>query len=89
MAQSFADVTPPPGEWLDLAAVYPALAGQAVTVQYKGGYEGRVFFGGASAPGAGDGGSLRPGMSVTGTADHIWVRAWGAGTAPFYAQIED
>lgn len=89
MAQSFPDFSAPAGVWLDLVAAAPALAGVKVTVQYKGGYEGRVYFGGAAAPGAEDGGVLTPMGSVTGTADHIWVMARGAMAAPFYAQVED
>lgn len=89
MAQSYADYTPPADEWRDLVAVYPALSGVKVTVQYKGGYEGRVFFGGVLAPGAGDGGVLAPMGSVTGTADHIWVKARGSMAGTFYVQEED
>lgn len=91
MAQSFPDFTPPVGVWTDLvaAAGYEALAGVKATIQYKGGYEGRVYFGGAAAPGADDGGVLAPMGSVTGSADHIWVKARGSMAGAFYAQEED
>lgn len=88
MAQSFPDFVLTEA-WQDIAATagYEAVAGQQVTVQYKGSYQAYVYFGGASAPGAGDGGMLHSGGSVTGTADHIWVRGIMSGAV--YVQIED
>lgn len=58
MAQSFANYSPSVDVWVDITAVdgYGGLAGQQVTVQYKGGHQVYVYFGGAAAPGGGDGG---------------------------------
>mgnify|MGYP001580691308 CR=1 FL=1 len=88
MAQSFPDFALT-DEWQDITAVagYEAAAGKQVTVQYKGGYQAYVYFGGAGVPAAGAGGLLMPGGSVTGTADHIWVRGTLSGAV--YIQIED
>ncbi|MPT48241.1 MAG: hypothetical protein E2598_07435 [Sphingobium sp.] len=87
MAQSFPDL-PISKEWLNAAAVYPELAGKKVTAQYKGGYEGYAYFGvPGTPPRGGDGGLLRTGMSVTGTADALWLCGLMGGT--FYLQIED
>lgn len=88
MAQSFPDFTLTEA-WQDIASAveYAAVAGKQVTVQYKGGYQAYVYFGGASAPPAGAGGVLYVGGSVTGTSDHIWVRGMMSGAV--YIQIED
>lgn len=80
MAESFDDLTLE-DEWQDVAAseIYPEVAGQRVTIQYKGGPIVLVYIGGASAPSNRSFGILlEQGQSVTGTSDHFWVR--GAGT---------
>jgi len=89
MAQSFPDFAVTDA-WQDIAAAagYEAVAGQQITIQYKGGYQAYVYFGGASAPAASAGGVLHSGGSVTGTADHIWVRGMTGGGS-LYLQIED
>lgn len=79
MAQSFDDLTLE-DEWRDIAAseYYPEVAGQRVTIQYKGGPIVRIYIGGVSAPSnEGFGIILDQGQSVTGTSDHFWVRGAG------------
>lgn len=76
MATSYSTLTIPSAAWTDLIALNATLASKALTVQNTGGFSLRVFFGGASAPGAAaDGQVLAPGQAFTGTAAHIWVYA--------------
>lgn len=84
MAQNYPDVVGSK-DWQDIAAIHPAIAGQRITVQAKGGTFNYVYFGGNAAPGARDGSFLEAGVSVTGTATHIWVR----GDCRFAIMVED
>lgn len=84
MAQSYPDIVGEM-EWRDIMATHAAVANQRVTVQAKGGSFNYLYFGGAAAPGARDGLSLANGVSVTGTAAHIWVR----GDCRFAVMVED
>ena len=88
MAQSFPDFPLLEG-WQNVAAAagYEAIAGQQVTIQNKGSYQGYVYFGGTNPPPAGAGGILYSGNSVTGTANQLWVRGLMGGAV--YIQIED
>lgn len=88
MAQSFPDFVLTE-EWQDIAATagYEAIAGQQVTIQCKNSFGCYFYFGGATAPGATDGGVLNPWIGATGTADHVWVRGVPGGAV--YIQIED
>lgn len=78
MAQSFPDI-PLNNGWQDIVVVagYATIASQKVTLQSKIG-GAAVYFGGNAAPSGNSGIILNPGQSVTGTADHFWVR--GSGT---------
>lgn len=84
MAQSYSDVVGDK-DWHDIVTTHPAIANQRVTIQAKGGTFNYIFFGGAAAPQPGDGLMLPSVASVTGTADHIWVR----GDCRFAIMVED
>ncbi len=78
MTTSLANVTLDPGNWIDLCALYPAIAGGDVVLRYLSPFAARLVHGGAGAPATlEDGDRLMPGEAVYASSDHIWVAGQG------------
>lgn len=74
-------------DWTNLVAATPAIANVDVFVQNTGKGPMLIFFGGSSAPAAGDGVQLAPGQSFQGSAAAIWVAGFGGTTRVSYLLV--
>lgn len=79
MTTSLTNVTLDPAQWVDLCALYPALAGNDVILRYLSVLSARIVHGGATAPASlTEGDALKPAEAVYANTDHIWVTGQGA-----------